>query len=184
MAETVLERHYRDRVQSVRQIALHETGQAALSRSQWEDLVALCAELSAAGGELLEKEYRRLFKEPNPTVAWLLERRQVIEDLSASYVQLAESVRAAVYQAAQASGSPSGKDFVLLLDRAIQAILQARQRVLERWPVGSEAEIEEASSSAARGQGLDVDEAFAQIAGVDVETWRRRLEEHKQHRPA
>src|ERR1700693_410413 len=99
MAETVLERHYRDRVQSVRQIALHDTGEVALSGRQWEDLVALCAELSAAGSELLEKEFKRLFKEPNLTVAWLLERRQVIEELSASYVQLAESVRSAARQA-------------------------------------------------------------------------------------
>ena len=30
---------------------------------------------------------------------------------------------------------------------------------------------------------LDVDEAFAQIAGMDMETWRKRVEKHKQTCP-
>ena len=183
MPDTMLERHFRDRVHSVRQIALHEAGLAALSWQELEDLVVLCSELSVSGRELLEKEYKRVFKEPKLTVAWLRERRRAIVDLSDIYLQLAESVRAAAYHTWQAAGSPSGKDFVFWLDGAIQALTQARQSVLERWPVGGDEEIAEARASAARGQGLDVDEAFAQIAGVDVETWRQRVEEYQRHHP-
>ena len=177
MSETVLERHYRDRMQSVRQLALTEEGQM-LSWRDFADLVALCLELSLSGRDLLENEHKRLFQEPNLTVAWLRERRRVIEELSDTYTQLAESVRASALRAWQAAGAPAGIDFAGL-DGAIQAVAQTRQRVLERWPVGSEEEEEEARASAARGEGLDLDEAFAQIAGVDVAAWRQRVEEYK-----
>jgi hypothetical protein len=182
MSETVLERHYRDRMQSVRQIASHELGDAALSWQNFEDLAALCSELSLSGRDLLEKEYKRIFKEPNPTVAWLRERRRVLEELSDDYVRLAESIRASASRAWQAAEAPVGKDVEVRLGGAIQAVLQAKQSVLDRWPVGSDQEIAEAQAAASRGEGLDLDDAFAQIAGVDVETWRQRVEEYKRDR--
>lgn len=181
MPETVLERHYRDRMQSVRQMALREAGHAAFSARDFKDLVNLCFELSLSGRQLLEDEYGRIFHEPDLTVSWLQERRQVLEELSAIYQQLAESVRVAAYQAWQAAGSPPAMDVVSRLDDAIRVVVQAKQRVLERWPVGSAEEIAEARAAAARSEGLDLDEAFAQIAGVDVETWHRRVEEYKGH---
>ncbi len=175
MPETVLEQHYRDRVQSVRQIAQRQMGQVALAPRDLEDLVALCLELSVSGRELLEKEYKRIFKEHPVTVSWLLERRHAIEELSDDYLQLVQSVRASALRALQAAGAPPGNDFLARLDAAIQAITEARQSVLERWLVGSEEEIRAAGANWA--EGLDLDEAFARIAGVDVEAWRRRVEE-------
>jgi hypothetical protein len=183
MPETVLERHYRDRVQSVRHIALPKAGHVALPWRDVEDLVALCSELSVSGRELLEKEFRRVFREPNLTVAWLRERRQVIADLSDNFLELAASIRATAYDAWQAAGSPTETDCMARLDGAIAAVAEAKQSVLERWPVGSDDQIAAARASVARGEGLDVDEAFAQIARVDVETWRQQLEECKRHRP-
>ena len=179
MTETVLERHYRDRVQSVRQLAARKEGQAAPGRQELEDLVALCIDLSASGRDLLEKEYRRLFKEPKLTVAWLRERRQVMEELTAGFLHLAESVRACVREAGEAAATLPARQVVSRLDDAINTLGQARQSVLERWPVGTDDQIAEARASAARGEGLDVDEAFAQIAGVPVEAWRLRVEEYK-----
>jgi len=184
MSETVIERHYRDRVQSVRQLAAHEENRVAPIGQELEDLVTLCADLSLSGRELMEKEYRRLFKESNVTVAWLRERRRVMEELSASYLQLAESVRASAHKSQQEVGGPSGKEFVARLDDAITALSHARQSLLDRWPVGSDEDIAQGQASAARGEGLDVDEAFAQIIGTDVESWRRRVEDHKGRRQA
>jgi hypothetical protein len=54
--------------------------------------------------------------------------------------------------------------------------------VLERWPVGSDEEIAQARAAANRGEGLDLDEAFAEIAGVDAAAWRQRVEEYRQGR--
>jgi hypothetical protein len=152
-----------------------------LSWRDFKDLVALCFELSASGRELLEKEHKRLFEEPNLTVAWLRERRRAIEELSDNYLQLAQSIRASASRAWQDAGSPAGVDFGLL-DDAIQAVARAKQELLDRWPVGSDQEIAEARAAASRGEGLELDEAFAQIAGVDGAAWRQRVEEYKRGR--
>ncbi len=178
MPETLLERHYRDRMQSLRQMTLPEAGHAALSARDVPDLVNLCFELSVSGRQLLEDEYRQIFHEPDLTVTWLQEHRRVLEELVANYQQLAESIRATVYQTWQAAGVLRGMDLVNQLDEAIRAVVQVKQQVLERWPVGNDSEVAEAQAAAARSEGLDLDEAFAQIAGVDVETWRRRVEEY------
>ena len=168
VAETLLERHYRDRVQSVRQLAAQEAGQPALGGQQLEDLVALCADLAVSGCDLLEKEYRRLFKEPHITVALVRERRRIIEELSDGFLQLAESIRVSAHAAAAAGKLPSGATLVARIEDAIKMLNAARVSVLERWPVGDDQEIAEARASAARGEGLDVEEAFAQIAGVPM----------------
>src|SRR5947209_162126 len=149
MPETVLERHYRDRMESVRQMALPEVGRPSFSWRDVEDLVALCFELSLSGRDLLEKEYQRVFREANLTVAWLRERRRIIEELSNNYLQLAQTIRASALHAWQEAGAPSGKDFLARLDSSIQAVAETRQRVLERWPVGSDDEIAEARTTAA-----------------------------------
>jgi hypothetical protein len=66
-----------------------------------------------------------------------------------------------------------------LLDEAIAAVTRAKQDLLANWLVGSDEEMAAARASAARGEGLELDEAFAQIAGVSVAEWHRRVEEHK-----
>jgi hypothetical protein len=179
MPATVLERHYKDRVQSVRQIAQLEEGRPALSGQDFEDLVALCFELSLSGREILEKEFKRIFKEPDITVAWLQERRQAIEELSDNVLDLVTSLKDAVCQTWRAEGSQPDPDIVSRLDEAIQIIVKAKKGTLERWPVRSPKEIAEDRAASSDGDYLDAHEAFAQIAGVDVETWRKRLEKRK-----
>ena len=176
MPETPLERHYRDRVQSVRQMALRDGDRAALPARDFGELALLCYELAVSGRQLLEYEYRHIFHEPDVTVSWLQERRRILEELSADFQGLVESVRAVAHEARQAVGPPGAVEILGRLDEAIRAAAETKQRVLEQWPVGSDDEIHEAQAAAARGEGLDLDEAFAQIAGVDVETWRRRVE--------
>ncbi len=182
MPETILERHYRDRMQSVRQIVLPEARPPALSWRDFQDLATLCADLSASGRELLEREYDSIFKEPKLTVAWLQERQRVIEELSASFLDLAQSIRTSASAAWQAAGSPPEKDIRTGLDCSIQSLAEAKRSVLERWPVGSPEEIAASRAALGREEALDAEEAFAQIAGVDVATWRRHVEEYKQSR--
>jgi hypothetical protein len=53
------------------------------------------------------------------------------------------------------------------------------------WPRPLTAEeFVEAQEAIQRGEGIELDEAFAQIAGVDRETWLRRVEERKRARKA
>src|SRR5947209_6654782 len=155
MPETVRERHYRDRMQSVRQLAsLPEQEKATMSWQDYEDLVGLCFELSESGRELIEQEYHRIFNGTKLTVAWLQERRQVVEELISAYVQLAESIRNSVHEAWKTADCPGGNDFMLRLDKAINTVDEAKRTFLERWPVGSPQELAEAKAAIARGETL------------------------------
>jgi hypothetical protein len=180
MPATVLEKHYQDRVQSVRQMALPENGHSAPSGQEFEDLVALCVDLCVTGRQLLQTAFKRIFRKHNLTVAWLQERRQAIEELSGSALDLVTSVRKMVGPALQAPGSPLEQDTISRLEEAIRIIAEARQRTLERWPVFSAQEMAEARANSTEEDYVDAEEAFAQIAGVDLDTWRQRLEKHRQ----
>jgi hypothetical protein len=173
MPETVLERHYRDRLRSVQQITLHDAGQTTLAGPDVEDLVTLCAELSASGRQLLEREFKLIFKVPDLTVAWLRERRQAIEELAAKYLELVATLKGLV---GSASGSTAGHEQLCRLDQEVQRFVDAKEKVLMRWPVGGPEEVVGAWNDEPPEDYLDVDEAFAQIAGVDLATWRRRIE--------
>jgi hypothetical protein len=183
MPETVPERHYLDRVQSVRELARRlQPDPAAISWQDYEDLVGLCLELSASAQDLMEKEYRRIFRDANLTVGWLRERRQVLEKLSDSYVQLVASLRPCVPRAEKTAGSRPGEDLVVLLDNGIKAVVEAKQDVLSRWPVAGPEETAAVKAAIVRGETVDADEAFAEIAGTDVDTWRKNVEEYQRRR--
>jgi hypothetical protein len=173
MAETVLERHYRDRLLSVQQIAVHEGGHAALAGWEFEDLVTLCLELSTSGQQLLEREYKLIFKVPDLTVAWLQERRQALEELTAQYRELVASLKSL---AGPLSDASRRKDQIGRLDQEVQRFADATQRVLDRWPVGGPEEVSQARAGGRSEDYLDIDEVFAQVAGVDAEAWRQRVE--------
>lgn len=182
MSDTVLERHFRDRMQSVQRLAsLPETQRAGLTWRDYQDLVALYVELSASGRNLIEEEYRRCFTHPGLTVGWLTERRRVIEELGDGYAQLAATVRACADQARQAAGAPNGTDADLgtALDEAVKALTETKQKILKQWLIGSPEEMAEARAAIARGETEDIEEVFAEIAGMDVATWRKSVEEHK-----
>jgi len=178
MLETLPERHYRDRLKSLGELAsLPEAARTTLTWHDFQDLAMLCFELSVAGRDLFESEFRSIFKKAE-TIDWLRERRNIIEELTDDFVRLAESVKASAVQAWHAAGRPAGKDVASLLDSAIKTVCEARRSVLERWPVGSLAESAEADAAIAQGETIDIDEAFAQIAGTDVATWRRSFQEY------
>jgi hypothetical protein len=179
MPETVLERHYRDRLHSLRNMTSGEEGAVGLAEPSFQDVVSLCRELSEAGRDLLEKEWQRLFHRENLTVGWLVERRHILEALSEEYVRLAQSIRDLVAQQTSIAAQATLPD---QLDDAIQALVQVKQDVLSRWPVGSDEEIAQAQASASKGQESNAEEAFARIAGVDVEAWRKRVEDYKRGR--
>jgi hypothetical protein len=68
-------------------------------------------------------------------------------------------------------------------DRLLEAarhFKELRARLAEEWPACSPEEEQEAMAQARRGEGLELDDAFAQIAGVDKATWLQRVAAHEQ----
>jgi hypothetical protein len=128
-------------MQSLQEMALREAECATWSRRDLNDLVDLCIELAVSWRQHLEAEYSRIYQEPNLPVTWLQERRRVIEELSDDYLQLAESIRTAADHADLVAEASRERLAVSQLGDAVRAVIQAKQRVLERWPVDSNGEI-------------------------------------------
>ncbi|GEM_PF-6375673 len=61
-------------------------------------------------------------------------------------------------------------------------LLQLESGIFQHWPEFTEQDAAEARAALERGDGLELDEAFAQIAGVDKETWMKRVEERRRSR--
>lgn len=59
--------------------------------------------------------------------------------------------------------------------RAVRELEAMRDEFQTTFPVATPQEAEEDRRSIASGEHLDVEEAFAQIAGLDVETWQQRV---------
>jgi hypothetical protein len=54
-----------------------------------------------------------------------------------------------------------------------------RERTWKEWPWFSEEDVKEAREAEAKGELLDADVAFAEVAGVDVQEWLRSVEARK-----
>ena len=60
--------------------------------------------------------------------------------------------------------------------------LRVDATLAERWPVVSEEEEQESLAAMKNGAFVELDEAFAGLAGVTKEVWDARVEEHKRKR--
>jgi hypothetical protein len=71
------------------------------------------------------------------------------------------------------------------LRTALGEAARLRDEAFRHWPEPPTAEdVCRARDEMARGEAVDLDEAFAEMAGVSVEEWRRRAEEHGRKRRA
>lgn len=71
------------------------------------------------------------------------------------------------------------------LAAAAAAVGRLRDDTLRHWPwPPTEAVIQRIREEVRRGEALELDEAFADIAGVSPEEWNRRVAEHKRGTPA
>jgi hypothetical protein len=76
--------------------------------------------------------------------------------------------------------APEGAD---KLKQAIREIESLRDEFHKTCPVETEKEAEAHRQAIARGEYEDADQAFADIAGVDIETWRERAARARGTRP-
>jgi hypothetical protein len=124
--------------------------------------------------EILEEELGHVVETPGITPPQALRIREVVEQVADSYVALAELARDLVKPAVR-----EGDERARLLagvQGALEKLGGLRREVAERWPVGNAAELAEARAAAARGEAVPLDEAFAELAGVSKEEWRRLVE--------
>jgi hypothetical protein len=64
-------------------------------------------------------------------------------------------------------------------EHAVRELEELRDQFCMTFPVATDEEAAADMAAIARGEYLDVDVAFAKIAGVDVETWRKRVEDDR-----
>jgi hypothetical protein len=70
------------------------------------------------------------------------------------------------------------------LPRAVDALRSLRSEVVGGWLWPEARTLNEIKAEEGDAEWLELDEAFARIAGVDKETWLKRVEEHKRRKQA
>lgn len=65
------------------------------------------------------------------------------------------------------------------IDSVLADVRRWRADLLDHWPWFSEEDMVEARAAEARGELLDLDEAFAGIAGVEKQVWLERIAAHR-----
>ncbi len=66
------------------------------------------------------------------------------------------------------------------LEKATAEVLRMRDDTLRFWPwPPTEGEIQRVREEVKRGEALELDEAFAEIAEVSAEEWQRRVQQHR-----
>src|SRR5262249_6977572 len=136
---------------------------SALAARDAEDLIRLCLELPGKGEALLERARLRCF-DPSLDVPALQAVRTALEAAFAGYVKTAESA----LELGRATARQTGMDIDGLadLEGAIPRLRRLERRVFEEWPVCSPEEMVEVRAEIARGEFVDVEDAFAEMAGI------------------
>ncbi len=74
-------------------------------------------------------------------------------------------------------------DVLPLLRQALDAVQRIRTDFSESFPIRTEEEIAGAREEMARGDGLELNDAFAEIAGCSKDEWLRRVAAHRAASP-
>jgi hypothetical protein len=175
----VLQLHL-DRVQSLHNVLEPWQAGTGETLTVWdaEELVRETLEFCARVRSMWEAALGRAFAEENPSVAALLQEREAIERLLAELSVEVAQVRTLVQTVALRPGQMlSGLE---RLGDAAKDLEALKAEVAEKWPVRNRAELTEARAAIDRGEGLDLADAFAQIAGVDRDTWLARVQARQQ----
>jgi hypothetical protein len=118
-------------------------------------------------------------RNPPPPVHVLREARAVLqqaaEDWARSFLLVQEMSKRPVEHYPQ-----RWPEWLAEITRGVAAEKRRIDLILEEsWPVSEEETEQQALAELKSGQGLELDDAFAQIAGVSKDEWERRVAEHK-----
>jgi hypothetical protein len=151
---------------------------AALDRleQQYEALLPAVLELERDIERGYEWEYDRAVRGELDASALLRARDDIEEVFRLSFRNLGIVLRF-LHDFERAAGRPLPHRADIVAAR--EANRKQAARLAAEWPVCTEEEASEALAAAARGEAIDLDDAFAQIAGVDRATWLERVTAHK-----
>jgi hypothetical protein len=184
MSESLLLRLHRGQAESLRQTveAWQAEHNSAMAARDAEELVRFCLDLPAKGEALWNAEHERAVLTQGLDVSALQAMRRGLEQTFADYVRMAEAVRVQAVETASRTGHEV--DGLGKLEGAIGALKRLQELVVEQWPVCSPEEMVEVRAQIARGEFIDVEDAFADMAGISKEELRARLAEHQKKRQA
>jgi hypothetical protein len=181
MPPTFLEFMTHSRAESVRDALQHWQARAlpALNAEDRRYVTRVCLDLAKDLRDIVQRQTRAVCRQPAQAVQALQEQRQALEELCEQVHKTLAAVQTALGpQGRLAETAEEGPG----LDGAMEEVRAARERLLQHWPVRSPAEVAAARQRMEHGEGADAEAAFARIAGVDVETWRQRVEEHRRRK--
>jgi hypothetical protein len=129
------------------------------------DLALLCQEIPAHARMSRESLFRRLVK---------TRQADKLEEEGQLFLTCVRQALKAMSELAAVFGVPFHQ---------IQAELeQIEQEHLDRWPWVRKEDLDQARAEAARGETVDVEDAFAAMAGVSREEWETRVEAYQRRK--
>ena len=184
MPASVLLRHTRDRLNSLRQLVESPQVEGLLPRDpeDYEDLVTLVLEFPDSYRRVVDGEFRRLFTERSRSVADLQQVRSDLADMAERYTTMVQTVQQDSALRTLAGQQPLFRTILAKLSDAVAALQRDKARVIADWPVCDPAELAQAGVDHEQGRCVPVDRAFAEMKGISVEELHRRLEDHKARR--
>ncbi|HWG43483.1 MAG TPA: hypothetical protein VN688_11910 [Gemmataceae bacterium] len=121
--------------------------------------------------------YARAVKDASLSLADLQRERQAFGEIFRTGAQAAYRLWEFLDRIAKTTGQPiKGAD---RLRQTAEQFKHLQARLADEWPVCSPEEEREARTSSERGEGMELDDAFAEIAGVDKASWLERVAEYK-----
>lgn len=125
--------------------------------------------------------YTHIVKDASLTAEDLQRERRVFSEIFRLGAQGAFRMGECLDQIASVTGQPiEGSE---RLRQTAEQFKQLQARLAEEWPVCSPEEEGEARMRSESGQAMELNDAFAEIAGVDRATWLEHVAEHKQRHP-
>jgi len=175
MSETLLFRLYRGQVEAFRETVESwkvEHHHAMIARSA-EDLVRHCLHAPALVKELWRETFAKLrddgIEDINETRRELWSLIENIQGILGTAREMAHGLEQNGHGLA---GMPE-------LEQAIQTVEEQKHFIFEHWGEFTSETVDRALEEHGRGESMELDDAFASIAGVDRTTWLKRVEEHK-----
>lgn len=175
MSETLLFRLYRGQVK-----ALQETVEAwqaehhhAMMARGIEDIVRVCLDAPAIVKRVWNETFAKI---RDGEVEDHNETRRELWTLIDNILGILDTVRGLALSWEQKGNVIAG---TADLERVIAEVQKQQHFIFEHWSEFSQETVDRAQAEYARGEFLELFDAFASIAGVDRATWLKRVEEHK-----
>jgi hypothetical protein len=175
MSESILFRLYRSELQAKMDVleAWQGKHQDAMIAQDMEDIVSACLDDPARLRRLIDSNLKKV---QSGQLDDLNEARSNLLNLVQIQLTLLEQARVLVQIVEKGGHRIAG---ATKLEQAIDAVEKQKDGLFRHWPEVRPSEAAEARAAADRGECSELGDAFARMAGVDIETWQKRVEAHE-----